>query len=91
MGVRTGPFIALLAGTIIGTLAAGAVVVTIATSEEGFHRGYAWRVNLADASRAWAIRIMPPGGEWTLVGNTLRVYGRDHAIATAKAQIDQRA
>lgn len=86
-----GKFLGLLALTVVGTAAVGVVVIAAVTTKTGTHRGWRWRVNLADASRAWAVWIAPPGGELEVVNATSRANGHDYAIATAKAEIEKRA
>lgn len=85
-----GKFAFLLGGTVLGTALVAAAVIHVATYREGFHHAWAWRVNLADASRAWAVWILEPGREWELVDSTDRAYGRDYAISRAIAIIDSR-
>lgn len=84
------PFALAVTGTVAATALVGAATVFLATREEGFHHAVAWRVHLADFGRGWTVQILEPGRVWETLAVTPREYGRDYAIATAKATIDAR-
>ncbi len=88
--MRPLPFAAAVVATVSATLLVGSVVTFMATREEGFRHGWAWRVHLSDFGRAWGLQILEPGRGWETLLPTARKYGRDYAVATAQAAIDVR-
>lgn len=86
-----GAFAALLGGLIVGGLAVGSSVVFIATRKEGYHRGFVWRVHLAQTGRVWEAQVVPPGGVWELAGTVPRASGRQRAVDLALRTINARS
>ena len=86
-----GAFAALLAGTLAAAGVLGTGAVFVATRKEGAHRGYIWRVHLAQRGRVWEAQVVPPGGQWELAGTVPRSAGRQSAIDLALRTINARS
>ena len=85
-----GPFALTVVAVLGGSGLVGWVATFLATREEGFYRGYHWRVHLGAFGRVWKAQILPPGGGWQDVGTVPVAQGRQVAVDLALDTIETR-
>lgn len=83
-------FTATMSAAIVAAGIAGSAVVFLATRQEGFRRGYHWRVHLSDFGRSWTSQVLAPGSSWEKISILPLARGRSAAVAAAVADIDAR-